>query len=74
MTYQGNERSALDAKRCDACGALFDTAEELALHRSRAHKARADGVVTCPQCRVSFESRLDFEAHLQLAHTGSRRA
>jgi uncharacterized C2H2 Zn-finger protein len=57
--------------RCSACGAEFDSREELDQHNREAHGAM-DGVqagpVTCPACGAEFATEEEMLAHTRMAH------
>jgi uncharacterized C2H2 Zn-finger protein len=67
-----NGASAPRAFTCVHCGHRAPSAQGLAVHMTRQHRALS-GDVSCPQCRQVFGSRFALAAHIKGAHGPKRR-
>jgi uncharacterized C2H2 Zn-finger protein len=56
------------AFRCPACGAEFETQEELDTHSRESHQAEQTGGFRCPACGAEFETQEELDAHAKAAH------
>lgn len=56
--------------RCNDCHEAFNTIHELVLHEGCYEKTGS--LLNCPECDVTFTSRLDFKIHLEDIHDTAR--
>ena len=56
------------AFRCPACGAEFETQEELDTHAHEQHQAQQTGGFRCPACGAEYETQDALDAHATSAH------
>lgn len=56
------------AFRCPACGAEFETQEELDAHTREEHQAQQASGFRCPACGAEFETQETLDAHSEAEH------
>jgi uncharacterized C2H2 Zn-finger protein len=59
------------AFRCEACGAEFDTQEELDAHvraEHGEHKEHTTGGFRCEACGAEFDTQEELDAHVKAEH------
>jgi pyruvate/2-oxoglutarate dehydrogenase complex dihydrolipoamide dehydrogenase (E3) component/uncharacterized C2H2 Zn-finger protein len=72
---KGGERSMAEKFRCPACGAEFDTQEQLRQHARQQHQMQQGQPAKsfrCPACGAEFSTQEQLESHSRQAHTQRR--